>query len=676
MSKILLTARVALCLLCCLSLKPAIAQNEQVETVYVVFKTHLDVGFTDLSSVVTERYIREFIPRAVELSEKLAAEQAQERYVWTTGSWLVWKYLQTAPGADRLRLEAAIRRGDIVWNGVPYTVETETMSRDLFETTLLLAKRLDSLYDKRTIAAKMTDVPGHTRGIVGPLADAGIQLLQIGVNPASQIPAVPPVCRWRDSNGKEIILMYQQDYGSDEILPGGRTAVSVNFTGDNHGPHSYEQVKAIYDGLRKKYPNARLVPGSFNEIAADLVQIRDSLPVVTSEIGDTWIYGYGSAPARMAKYRALSALYSCWLAEGRIERKSNASLDFAVELGLIAEHTQGMDVKTHLANWDKYDIDAFTAARGSAPFRQMEQSWTEIDHYLNSAIGYLPPDLQQEARTAMQAAGKVTIPEFTNKNQLREFQDNTVSFHQTLLGERGLTLSGITYRAYDQNDYDRYLKKYLRSQAGWAYDDLGKTGLKDSKAAAATVKATIVHSESRKEQGGVWATFYELAFPNTAGIDRRVYPAHIYLVCRESGNRRETKIELTIQDKPAVRLPESYWISFSAEELLGIVAEKTGERIDLLDVVERGNRRMHGIDRYVDITTSHGTFRIWSPTASLVELGEPCGIGYDTTYPDSKGGIHFNLSNNLWGTNFTMWSEGSITYRFRIERLPKAHGKK
>ena len=48
-------------LLCNVTLSAA---NEQVSRVYVVFKTHLDVGFTDLSSVVTRRYMEEFIPKA------------------------------------------------------------------------------------------------------------------------------------------------------------------------------------------------------------------------------------------------------------------------------------------------------------------------------------------------------------------------------------------------------------------------------------------------------------------------------------------------------------------------------------------------------------------------------------------------------------------------------------
>ena len=30
-----------------------------------------------------------------------------------------------------------------------------------------------------------------------------------------------------------------------------------------------------------------------------------------------------------------------------------------------------------------------------------------------------------------------------------------------------------------------------------------------------------------------------------------------------------------------------------------------------------------------------------------------------------------NLGNNLWGTNFSMWWEGSLTFHFVIEKLVK-----
>ena len=655
--------------LCCISGVTGYAQaNGEVTKVYVVFKTHLDVGFTDLSSVVTQRYINEFIPKALDVSEKLKAGNEEERYVWTTGSWLIWKYLHSASPDDVKRLEAAIRRGDIVWNAVPYTVESESMNLDLFETDLLLSQRLDKKYGKKTIAAKMTDVPGHTRSIIAPMNRAGIRFLHVGVNPASPIPAVPEYCRWRDKDGNELILAYQQDYGSENLLPGGKTAISINFTGDNHGPHTYEKVKEIYAGLHQRYPNARLVPASFSEIAEELIGMKESLPVVTSEIGDTWIYGYGSAPIRMAKFRALSALYSEWIKEKKIDRNSDAALDFALELGLIAEHTQGMDIKTHLRNWDKYDMDLFIPARSTEPFRKVEQSWKELDDYVYNAIAYLPAALQKEALAKMKEIDNPAIPAFSK-------QAKTVSptpWKQILLKEGKLNLGGLFYQMYDSRDYDKYLNNYLREnmrgKPGWAYDDLGKTGLDKSKAVSVSLPAQVIKQEIQKDKKGI-RTISELSFPTQSGVDGRVYPENVFMNTLEYKSGKKADIELTIVNKPAVRLPEGYWFSFNTHDIVSILAEKIGEPVDLLDVVEKGNRQMHGIDRYVDLVTSSGTLRIWSEAAFLVKMGEARGINYSTQYPDKQGGVHFNLSNNLWGTNFTMWSEGSLTYRFTVEWL-------
>ena len=106
---------------------------------------------------------------------------------------------------------------------------------------------------------------------------------------------------------------------------------------------------------------------------------------------------------------------------------------------------------------------------------------------------------------------------------------------------------------------------------------------------------------------------------------------------------------------------------FHVDNILSIVAEKIGQRVDVFDVVERGNRQMHGIDRYIDLITSAGTLRILSETAFLVNIGEADGLNYSIDYPDKQGGIHFNLNNNLWGTNFSMWNEGSLTYHFVLE---------
>lgn len=643
----------------------SIAQTsgEKIEKVYVAFKTHLDVGFTDLSSVVTERYVHDFIPKAIEVSERLRADGSGDRYVWTTGSWLIGKYLRTASPEAVKQLEEAIGRGDIVWNSVPYTVESETMTRELFETCLLLSKRLDKKYNKQTIAAKMTDVPGHTRSIIDPMYDAGIRLLHVGINSACPLLSVPTFCRWRSPSGNDLLLVYQKDYGEDEVLPDGKTVVSINFTGDNHGPHSYERVKKIYADLRKRYPQAQLVGASFNDVARELLLIKKDLPVVTSEIGDTWIFGYGGAPIRMAKFRAVSRLYSQWLNEGKIKKDSDVALDFAAELGLIAEHTQGVDVKTHLRQWDKYDMDKFLKGRSEGVFSMAEASWKEIDNYIDSAIAFLPASLQKEAREVVAEVDKVKLEDNSKMKPMARKR-----WEQPIAG--GMTLAGLSYQMFDGDDYDDFQNRYLRARYEWALDDLGKRGLKESHAVSVTLYAQTMAQSVRKEKKGT-RIITELRFPENEKVDKRVYPERIQVNCFTTKNGKRSEVALTIYGKPAVRLPESYWLSFTVPGIELVIAEKMGERVNLMDVVEKGNRQMHGIDRYVDLITSGETIRISSKEAFLLNVGEAQGLNYSTNYPDKRKGVHFNLNNNLWGTNFSMWNEGSLTYHFVIETLSR-----
>lgn len=639
--------------------------DPQVEKVLVIFKTHLDIGFTDLSSKVEQRYIDHYIPKAIEVARRLREEGGDERYVWTTGAWLVDAYLRQATPEAAAELEEAIRHGDIAWNGVPYTVESESMNRALFEGILWLSQRLDARFGKHTSAAKMTDVPGHTRSIVPLLSEAGIGFLHVGTNPAVSVPDVPPVCRWRDpATGREIILMYQGSYGDTMLLPDGRTAVSINLTGDNHGPHSIEEVHRIFASLRERYPSARIVAASLNDVAAALEPMRAGLPVVTSEIGDTWIYGYGSAPLRMARFRELGRLYDGWIRQGRLAPDSDAAIDFAVRLGMIAEHTWGADVKTHLRNWDKYDFDSFTAARTQPEFRFMEESWRELDDNIDRAVELLPAPLREEAREALKHIGKVDRHPVTGNDSDRKL-DAAGRYAFETKGVKCL-LGGITYQSFSNDDYTRFQDAYLTSHVQWAIEDNGKPGLDRSPARSATIEARVAKSSvERSREGRRIRT--EMAFPEDARIDPRVLPEAVRCQWEIARDGRSVAWTVDLIGKPANRMPEAYWVSIRPEELLSVVAEKTGGRVDLLDVVPGGNRQMHGIDRYVDLVTRRGTLRITSPDALLAVVGECNALNYSTRQPDLRQGVHFCLYDNLWGTNFSMWWGGDMRYRFRAE---------
>ena len=420
-------------------------------------------------------------------------------------------------------------------------------------------------------------------------------------------------------------------------------------------------MKKIYADLRKRYPQAQLVGASFNDVARELLLIKKDLPVVTSEIGDTWIFGYGGAPIRMAKFRAVSRLYSQWLNEGKIKKDSDVALDFAAELGLIAEHTQGVDVKTHLRQWDKYDMDKFLKGRSEGVFSMAEASWKEIDNYIDSAIAFLPASLQKEAREVVAEVDKVKLEDNSKMKPMARKR-----WEQPIAG--GMILAGLSYQMFDGDDYDDFQNRYLRARYEWALDDLGKRGLKESHAVSVTLYAQTMAQSVRKEKKGT-RIITELRFPENEKVDKRVYPERIQVNCFTTKNGKRSEVALTVYGKPTVRLPESYWLSFTVPGIESVIAEKMGERVDLMDVVEKGNRQMHGIDRYVDLITSGETIRISSKEAFLLNVGEAQGLNYSTNYPDKHKGVHFNLNNNLWGTNFSMWNEGSLTYHFVIETL-------
>ena len=166
--------------------------------IHLIFKTHLDVGFTDLARVVVQNYFKKYIPAALRLARELRESASPQKFIWTTGSWLIYEYLEQATNTERKAMEEGILAGDIAWHALPLTTHTELMDADLFRFGLSLSQSLDARFGHRTTAAKMTDVPGHTRAIIPLLAEVGITFLHIGVNPGSTVPSVPGLFRWQD----------------------------------------------------------------------------------------------------------------------------------------------------------------------------------------------------------------------------------------------------------------------------------------------------------------------------------------------------------------------------------------------------------------------------------------------------------------------------------------------
>lgn len=648
--------------------KPPIESPDFKNTVFLFFNTHLDVGFTDLASKVAAQYMND-IPAAIKLINTLRqANGGREGYVWTMDNWVLSEFLDKASPSQIAELETAIRRGDVVWNGMPYTTQSEALSAEIFETMLNQFQLLDEKYGKKTLAVHFCDVPGQTAAIISPLRKAGIRLIHSGLNRSTnmyEIPhsdAYPDICRWQDPNGETILLLRARAYSHDIVLPDGNI-LSMNVKNENLGPHTETQVKAIYANLKKKYPGKRILATDLNQVAQMLVKIESKFPVLTSEVGDTWIHGIGSAPAKMARLRAISRLYRTWLASGRVNPKDPQLVKFAIRLGLVGEHTWSVDCGRYLMNEspDKYNAATFQplqATNACPEFVFCEKSWKEEEEYITQAIALLPEPLRIEANQAIEETDQVPAYQVVGTKIPANISEEG-ALHWPASGGNEVQCGLFTLQTLSFTDFRTWTNSMMSGTGA-------KKGMNGSEAISASIHPSVSKANVVTENGSR-KVVCEMVLP-VSEINPLLYPAKIYTEYNIAADNRCVDIRLTLIDKPANRMAEELWVSFVPQNIVAIKVQKMGQMFDVSQVTPGGNARLMGMDQYVDVVTSQGTFRITNFDVPLVLAGDRENMSYQIASDVTKG-VHFMLFNNLWGTNYPMWWSGSQSFRFRIEKL-------
>ncbi|QIL41337.1 hypothetical protein G7074_19970 [Pedobacter sp. HDW13] len=166
----------------------------KVTDIWVVFKTHFDLGFTDLPENVFKRYREEMMDNALSVIEKSENAPKEKRFAWTVSGWpLQAQILGPLQTPERkARIEKAIKSGTLVVHGLPFTTHTESLDYEDLVRGLGFSSAVARKYGlPLPISAKMTDVPSHSWIMPTLLKQAGIQFLQLGCNPASQYPRFP-----------------------------------------------------------------------------------------------------------------------------------------------------------------------------------------------------------------------------------------------------------------------------------------------------------------------------------------------------------------------------------------------------------------------------------------------------------------------------------------------------
>jgi hypothetical protein len=73
---------------------------------------------------------------------------------------------------------------------------------------------------------------------------------------------------------------------------------------------------------------------------------------------------------------------------------------------------------------------------------------------------------------------------------------------------------------------------------------------------------------------------------------------------------------------------------------------------------------MHALDRGFSYRDGSASFAVETLDAPVVALGEKSPLNFSTSQPDLAGGVHCNLFNNAWGTNYIMWYGEDMRFRF------------
>lgn len=658
-----------------------------VKRVLVMFKCHFDAGFIDTQAAVVKKYFVEYFPLAIRVAQQMR-DAGKYRYVWTTGSWLLYEYLDQASPVDRRAMENAISAGDITWHALPFTWQTELMDASMISGGISFSKILDKRFGRRTTGAKLTDVPGHTRGLIAPLAAEGVKFLDIGVNGASTPAELPPIFNWKSPGGASLAVMYHAQYSGVTRVPGSDLAIAIVVRGDNKGPHTADEIARTYSDLGAQFPNAQIIPTSLTEIANAVEPHRANLPVVTQEIGDTWIYGVSSDPLKLARFREVARLRRDWIAQKEFQVGDATDAELLRYLLLDVEHTWGRDTKPWL-DFDHYSTQDLVQMVSTEKYQTVQSSWVEKRQNIFYAIPTLPLPLREQAGIAVVGLAANEPRLAANRSSLLKAGSEIETAHfvigldrtsgainrlQNKLTRREWAssdhpLAQFSYQTFSKQDYTQFFSNYVLSNADWAIKDFGKFGIENSVAKSQTWVPSLVDVEAERQAKAYrLLARLEVHDEEALRVGRAAFPARMFLELVLPDADPIVNLNFYCFEKPAMRIPEALWLTFNpvVSSPAGWMMDKSGEQVSPSDVAVAGARHMHAVSSGFSVQDKNQTLKIETLDAPLIALGERSPLNFSRTQPDLSRGVHCNLFNNAWGTNYIMWYGGDMRFRFVI----------
>lgn len=371
--------------------------------------SHFDAGFANSLVGIANLWFHTHFPRALSLGLELDALGGPERMRFMTQSYLVSLFMNCPPNvgiqcpnsAEIANFTEAVNKGYLTWHAFPHNAELGTADASLIDFGVQMTHDLDAMFRVRNkTVVSQRDVPGAPRSAMHAFRQKGVRTFSVGVNTASTAPLLPRAFNWQDPNTGETMLTMYHPFGyggfgvNDAIILPGMSEIGIlAWKGDNQGPaDNVAEIKGWWEEVGKEFPGAEIVCSDFEQFldAVEAANVTTLLPTITSEVGDTWVYGIPTDPVKRAydhvamdHRTACIADGSCAAAAGGGAGGPGASMsalyNFSRLLIKVPEHTDGRDVKTFLhdaTNWTNVQFQAALAANLSN-YNLMVSSWDE-----------------------------------------------------------------------------------------------------------------------------------------------------------------------------------------------------------------------------------------------------------------------------------------------------------
>jgi alpha-mannosidase len=378
--------------------------QSNVREIIVVFKTHFDIGYTDLARNVVQKYRTAMMDRALDVVDRNRDLPRELQFVWTIPGWPMTKLLEDWPGqrpGERQRIVRAFEEGRFVVHGLPFTMHTELLEPEDLVRGLGYASLLSrQAHLPLPRDAKMTDVPSHSWILPTLLKHAGVDFLHLGCNSGSSSPDLPALFWWEGPDGSRLLTFYSSaGYGTGLTPPPGwpyRSWLALVHSGDNQGPPTPEAIRALLEEAGQRLPGVKVRIGRLSDFADSVLAESAEIPVVRGDMPDTWIHGplsdpQGAIAARSVRpacgvAESLATQLRCW---GVNTPEIRGNLAAAREQSLLyGEHTWGGSLSwvTGYGKDLKWSYgEAWIAERKSGRFQRLEESWAEHTYYIETA---------------------------------------------------------------------------------------------------------------------------------------------------------------------------------------------------------------------------------------------------------------------------------------------------